>query len=249
MVHGGIYTMKFVEALRAMLQFTTILPMGKRADYDAFASHAYLLPLSGYLVGGIAGLVSLLFGEPLVAGAVALSVALVLTGFNHFDGLCDLGDGMMAHGSREKRVTALTDRTLGAGAVGTAVVVMLLTYAGITTVTSVAGAIIIAEVMGKFVQVILIATGRPFRDGMFSYIHTFARWWFIPLSCIFMLPLLFLQVSLVSAGAAVAAALLTAGILLVVTRRLFGGVNGDIVGASHELTRCMVLLALACTGF
>ncbi|MDE4908878.1 adenosylcobinamide-GDP ribazoletransferase [Methanogenium marinum] len=244
------YTMIITEALRAMFQFTTILPMGRHADYDAFARHAYLLPLSGYLVGGIAALVSMLFGEPLVAGAVALSVALVLTGFNHFDGLCDLGDGMMAHGSREKRVTALTDRTLGAGAVGTAVVVMLLAYAGITTVTWIAGAIIIAEVMGKFVQVLLIVIGNPFRDGMFSYIHTFARWWFIPLSCLFVLPLLLLKViSPLSAGAAVAAALLTAGILLVVTRRLFGGVNGDIVGASHELTRCMVLLALAITGF
>ncbi len=241
--------MIFVEALRAMLQFTTILPMGRHADYDAFARHAYLLPLSGYLVGGIAGLVSMLFAEPLIAGAVALSVALLLTGFNHFDGLCDLGDGMMAHGSREKRVTALTDRTLGAGAVGTAVVVMLLAYAGITTITWIAGAIIIAEVMGKFVQVILIVTGCPFRDGMFSYIHTFAHWWFIPLSFLFVLPLLLLPINWVSAGVAVSAALLTAGALLMVTRRLFGGVNGDIVGASHELTRCMVLLALAANGF
>ena len=241
--------MIFVEALRAMLQFTTILPTGRHADYDAFARHAYLLPLSGYLIGGIAGVVSMLFAEPLIAGAIALSVALVLTGFKHFDGLCDLGDGLMAHGSREKRVTALTDRTLGAGAVGTAVVVMLLAYAGITTVAWIAGAIIIAEVMGKSVQVILIVIGHPFRDGMFSYIHDFARWWFIPLSCLFLFPLFLLPVSLISVGAAGAAALLTAFSLMMLTRHLFGGVNGDIIGASHELTRCMVLLALAVTGF
>jgi adenosylcobinamide-GDP ribazoletransferase len=126
---------------------------------------------------------------------------------------------------------------------------MLLAYAGITTVTEIAGAILIAEVMGKFVQVLLIATGRPFREGMFSYIRTFARWWFVPLSCLLVLPLLLLPISPISAGAAGAAALLTAGLLLVVTRQLFGGVNGDIVGASHELTRGMVLLALAVTGF
>lgn len=241
--------MRVTEALRAMLQFTTILPMGRHADYDAFARHAYLLPLSGYLIGGIAGLITMVFSQPQIAGAVALAVVLVMTGFNHFDGLCDLGDGMMAHGSREKRVTALTDRTLGAGAVGAAVVVMLLTYAGITTVTWIAGAILIAEVMGKVVQVILIVAGRPFRDGMFSYIHTFARWWFIPLSCLLIAPLLLLPVSPVSVGVAAAAALLTVGVLMLVTRYLFGGVNGDIVGASHELTRCIVLFALAVTGF
>jgi len=248
MVNVG-YTMIIAEPFRAMLQFTTILPMGRPADYDAFARHAYMLPLSGYLVGGIAGLFAMLFGESLIAGAVVLSVALMLTGFNHFDGLCDLGDGLMAHGSREKRVNALTDRTLGAGAVGTAVVVMLLAYAGITTVAWIAGAILIAEVMGKFAQVLLIVIGHPFRDGMFSYIHAFARWWFIPLSCLLIIPLIFLPVSLFSAGAAMAATLLTTGVLLIVTRRLFGGVNGDIVGASNELTRCMVLLALALTGF
>ncbi|WAI00579.1 adenosylcobinamide-GDP ribazoletransferase [Methanogenium organophilum] len=241
--------MIITEALRAMLQFTTILPMGRHADYDAFARHAYLMPLSGYLVGGIAGLFAMLFAEPRIAGAVALAVALVLTGLNHFDGLCDLGDGMMAHGSREKRVTALTDRTLGAGAVGAALVVTLLAYAGITSVAWIAGAILIAEVMGKFAQVLLIVIGHSFHDGMFSYIHGFACWWFIPLSGLFLCPLLLLPVGLFSVGGAMASTLLTVGILLVVTRQLFGGVNGDIVGASHELTRCMVLLSLAVTGF
>lgn len=241
--------MKLIEALRAMLQFTTVLPMGGYADYDAFARRAWLMPVSGYLVGGIAGLCAMLFTAPQIAGAVALAVALVMTGFNHFDGLCDLGDGMMAHGSREKRVTALTDRTLGAGAVGAAVVVMLLAYAGITTVTCVAGAILIAEVMGKLSQVILIVCGRPFREGMFSYIHGFARWYFIPCACLLAAPVFFLPLTVFSAGSAVAATLLTVGVLLWVTRPLFGGVNGDIVGASHELTRCMVLLALAVTGF
>ena len=242
-------TMRPLESLRAMLQFSTILPVGTHADYDAFARNAYLLPLSGYLVGGIAGLIAMLFVQPQIAGAVALAVVLVLTGFHHFDGLCDLGYGLMAHGSREKRVTALTDRSLGAGATGVAVVVMLLTYAGLTTVVCIAGAILIAEVMAKVVQVILIVTGRPFREGLFSYLHTFARWWFIPLSFLLITPLLFLPISPVSVGIAAAAAIITAGVLMLVTRYLFGGVNGDIVGASHELTRCMVLLALAVTGF
>jgi adenosylcobinamide-GDP ribazoletransferase len=241
--------MRIFEALRAMFQFTTILPVGRHADYDAFARHAYLLPLSGYLVGGIAGFIAMLFVQPQIAGAVALAVVLVLTGFNHFDGLCDLGDGLMAHGSREKRVTALTDQTLGAGATGVALIVMLLTYAGLTTVVCIAGAILIAEVMGKVVQVLLIVVGRPFREGMFSYIHTFARWWFFPLACLLIAPLLLFPINPVSVGVAATAAFITAGVLMLVTRYLFGGVNGDIVGASHELTRCVVLLSLAVTGF
>jgi adenosylcobinamide-GDP ribazoletransferase len=34
-------------------------------------------------------------------------------------------------------------------------------------------------------------------------------------------------------------------ILFILSRRLFGGVNGDIVGASNEITRALVILAIA----
>jgi adenosylcobinamide-GDP ribazoletransferase len=34
-------------------------------------------------------------------------------------------------------------------------------------------------------------------------------------------------------------------ILFLVSKRLFGGVNGDVVGASNEITRAFVILALA----
>jgi adenosylcobinamide-GDP ribazoletransferase len=33
-------------------------------------------------------------------------------------------------------------------------------------------------------------------------------------------------------------------ILFIVAKRLFGGVNGDVVGASNEITRACVILAL-----
>ncbi|HEU17503.1 MAG TPA: adenosylcobinamide-GDP ribazoletransferase, partial [Methanolinea sp.] len=33
-------------------------------------------------------------------------------------------------------------------------------------------------------------------------------------------------------------------LLLYLARRLFGGVNGDVVGASNEITRAVILLVL-----
>jgi adenosylcobinamide-GDP ribazoletransferase len=33
-------------------------------------------------------------------------------------------------------------------------------------------------------------------------------------------------------------------VLLLLARRLFGGVNGDVAGASNELTRAMVIITL-----
>jgi adenosylcobinamide-GDP ribazoletransferase len=48
-------------------------------------------------------------------------------------------------------------------------------------------------------------------------------------------------------GSAALAVLIPAAVLLL-GRRLFGGVNGDLVGASHELCRAAVLCAAALLG-
>jgi adenosylcobinamide-GDP ribazoletransferase len=34
-------------------------------------------------------------------------------------------------------------------------------------------------------------------------------------------------------------------ILLAVSEKLFGGINGDVVGAANEITRALVIVALA----
>jgi adenosylcobinamide-GDP ribazoletransferase len=35
---------------------------------------------------------------------------------------------------------------------------------------------------------------------------------------------------------------------LVISKRLFGGINGDIAGASNEITRAVVILGMALIG-
>ncbi|HJJ53684.1 MAG TPA: adenosylcobinamide-GDP ribazoletransferase, partial [Methanocorpusculum sp.] len=104
-----------MQSLRALLQFTTILPLGKSADFDAFAKRSWLYPIAGYLTGGIAAIPALLawylgFENSMIIAAITLALAVFISGGNHFDGLLDFGDGLMAHGSKEKRIRAMTDR-------------------------------------------------------------------------------------------------------------------------------------------
>ncbi|MEN6512539.1 adenosylcobinamide-GDP ribazoletransferase, partial [Methanoculleus sp.] len=107
-----------MKSVLALLQFCTSLPLGRPVEFEYFARRSYLYPLAGYVIGGIAaGITYWIAPPPAVGAAVALAIVLVLSGCNHFDGLLDFGDGLMAHGSREKRIAAMTDRTTGAGAV------------------------------------------------------------------------------------------------------------------------------------
>lgn len=234
-----------LNALRSLLQFTTILPLGAGADFDSFAKRSYLYPLAGYVIGGIAAVPAFFITDQYVAAAVAIAAVLILSGFHHFDGLLDLGDGLMANGTREKRISALTDRNVGAGAVGTGITVVLLTYAGLLAAHPVAWAIIVAEVGGKFAMTVLTVTGAPFREGIHSYLHARARPAFILFAAVLCIPLGLLPFSPVQFTAAATVMVACPLILLVLSNRLFGGVNGDIAGASNEITRAAVVLALA----
>jgi adenosylcobinamide-GDP ribazoletransferase len=233
-----------MRSLLSLLQFTTILPLGKPQDFEAFARRSWLYPVAGYVIGGLAAIPILFIANQTVAAAVALALVLLISGAHHFDGLLDLGDGLMAHGDREKRVRALTDRQVGAGGVAAGIVTSLLLFAGLQASASVAAAIIAGEVCAKFSMVYLTAYGEPFRDGIHSYLHSFARAYFPALAILLCLPLFLLPLAPVKIFGALVMMILCPAVLLLIARRLFGGVNGDVAGASNEITRAMVVIAM-----
>mgnify|MGYP001347595972 CR=1 FL=1 len=234
-----------MKALVAMLQFATILPLGKPADFEAFAKTSYLYPVAGYVIGGIAALLAYWIGNPVIAAAVAIAAVLLVSGCNHFDGLLDFGDGLMAHGDKEKRIHALTDRQIGAGGVAMGITVTLLLFAGLVASASVAIAILVGEVCAKFSMALLTATGKPFTEGIHSYLHGFAKPWFPFIAALLCLPLLLLPVAPFKLAVVVIVMVACPAILLLLSGNVFGGINGDVVGASNEITRAFVVIALA----
>jgi adenosylcobinamide-GDP ribazoletransferase len=234
-----------VKSVIALLQFCTSLPLGRPVDFEHFARRSYIYPLAGYVIGGIAAGITYWIASPMVGAAVALAAVLVLSGCNHFDGLLDFGDGLMAHGSREKRIAAMTDRTTGAGAVAAGIVVTLLAFAGLQSVAYLPAAILIAEVCAKVAMSWLTTLGVPFREGIHSYLHGFAKPWFIVPTTLLALPLFLLPVPGTSIVLALAGTAVIAALMLLLSRRLFSGVNGDVVGAANEIVRAGVILLLA----
>ncbi len=234
-----------MKSVIALLQFCTSLPLGRPVDFEHLARRSYLYPLAGYVVGGIAAGIACWIASPVVGAAVALATVLVLSGCNHFDGLLDFGDGLMAHGSREKRIAAMTDRTTGAGAVAAGIIVTLLAFAGLQSTAHLPAAILTAEVCAKVAMSWLTTLGVPFREGIHSYLHGFAKPWFLAPATLLALPLFLLPVPRVSIALALTATAVIVALMLLLSRRLFGGVNGDVVGAANEIVRAGVILLLA----
>jgi adenosylcobinamide-GDP ribazoletransferase len=234
-----------MSAILSLLQFTTILPLGKPQDFKEFARHSWLYPLAGYVTGCLAAVPVLVIADHTVAAAAAVTLVLLISGAHHFDGLLDLGDGLMAHGDRQKRIRALTDRQVGAGGVAAGIVTTLLLFAGLQAVSSIAAAIIIGEVCAKFSMAYLTSFGEPFREGIHSFLHQYARRYFPVLAALLCLPLFLLPLAPVKIAGALVMMVLCPTALLLLSRRLFGGVNGDVAGASNEITRALCIIAIA----
>jgi adenosylcobinamide-GDP ribazoletransferase len=234
-----------MKVLQALLQFTTILPLGKPQDMELFARHSYLYPVAGYVIGALVALPVLFIPNPMIAAAVAVALLLLITGAHHFDGLLDLGDGLMAHGDREKRIRALTDRNVGAGGIAAGVTVTLLLFAGLQGVPSIVFALIIGEVCAKFSMAFLTTYGMPFRKGLHSYLHQYSQPYFPAVAFILCIPVVLFPIAPIKIMGAFLMMLICPVILLAVSERLFGGMNGDVAGASNEITRACVIVAVA----
>ena len=93
-------------------------------------------PLAGLAIGMAVGLAWWLAGEAWTAGvAAALAVAadLLLTGLLHLDGLADSADGLLPHLPRERRLAVMAEPAVGAFAVATVAVVLLLRWSAFAT--------------------------------------------------------------------------------------------------------------------
>jgi adenosylcobinamide-GDP ribazoletransferase len=186
--------------------------------------------------------------------------------FLHFDGLTDFGDGTVVSGTREDHIRALKDTLVGAGGVGTAVAVVMIAFCSYFTIpyAYVLVAIPMSEVFLKVAMVFAAAYGEP-SNGMAARqvsqttkaSAAKALVLGIILSAILMASgcliadlwlgydletMLKYGVLALIAGAVAASAM---GVIVArKANRDFGFVNGDVLGATNELSRPAVLIAM-----
>ena len=197
---------------------------------------------------------------------VVLATVFIGSKFIHFDGLTDFGDGMIVSGAQEDHVRALKDTLVGAGGIGVALIVILFsvsTYsmAGIAFLLVFAP---ICEVMVKNAMVFAAAFGTP-GHGMagrqVSMTTTNSAVYSAVISIILGAVLavitcaIFDQMFPTRSGIDVVAVLFGVVIATAVSavvgylmarnaNKVFGMVNGDILGATNEVSRPVVMVSM-----
>jgi adenosylcobinamide-GDP ribazoletransferase len=244
--------------VRALLAFFTVVPVASPgSSLEDAARRAYLLPLVGLLAGlPGAGLLLLAFVVPPgVAATLALGAALLAAGLHHTDGVMDVGDALIVRGSPSRRREVLKDARTGAGAVGALFVVYGPPLAALAALAAdsplrAAVALLTGEVAARSAMLLLLVFGKPAADSSSSAYFVRAlkegRRRVAALILGLVLPSL-VALSLGPAALLVTVAALAATVLfaLALAGRGFGGISGDVSGATGELARAVLLVTFS----
>lgn len=248
-------------ALKAMFSFFTMLRIDiDESDMRAMDSSFHLVPIVGLFYGAMAFVMLVLLSEfvdSLIAAVTTLFAVSLMNRFLHLDGVMDLGDGLVVSGGRDDHLRALKDSRIGAGGVAFAVFAVLL--ATTTWSALVAGGllviVLVAEVFSRNASVAAAAFGTPGngmagesvrKTGPLSLLVAVAL--SVALTLPFLLylsyigDLTYLQTMVVMA-VMVLLSVLSGWFMATVAERNFGMVNGDVLGATNELTRPLLAIA------
>lgn len=250
---------KALDGLRLSLSLLTVLPVRTgKPDRRTAAWAIGLAPVAGLLLGAVATgvLVGLdrLHCPPLLAGLLVVGLLALLSRGMHVDGLADTADGLGCYGPPERALAVMRDGGAGPFAVVTLLVTLGAQAAALAALATrpAAGLVattVLATAAGRagfgWCARRGVPAARP--GGLGSTVAGSQPWWVAPLWWAAL------------AGAAVLtvpgrpwqgplAVLLAATVVVALsahTRRRFGGVTGDVLGAASELGVTVVLVALS----
>jgi adenosylcobinamide-GDP ribazoletransferase len=255
-----------IRQLKNLISFLTIFPVAMTQDMlTDCAKTMWAFPVIGALIGFLAGAfgwAASLALPGIVVGGLVLALLLLLTGLHHTDGLLDFGDGVMVHGTPEHKIEVMHDQLTGAGGLTLGIMTILITALAFGQLhTSVAFGsvriplifvgVVVVELSAKVSMVVMAWAGKSVHQGMNS---PFLQAMGGSEGNLRLLIALIISVTVAAlllrwAGVfVVLAAFICSLIMVAIAHRNFGGVTGDVFGATNEITRMVcvvVLLAVA----
>jgi adenosylcobinamide-GDP ribazoletransferase len=268
-----VKTIKTFRDLLSFL--TIIPVGGKEDFIFTTAENVWLFPLVGGFIGLLAGLyfigsgiivvfflglanyfIAFLPAEvlaTLLPAAMTIAFLSVITGLQHFDGLIDLGNAVGLRNVHDRKMVAHAWTVTYSGAV-LALIVEFAAFVGLFFINPLFafGAIIAAEVAAKLSMVTIVWVGNPSHKGLGSIFLAKAKKNLNAVAYLIAVLLVFpyftltsnLFLGLVAVGI-VLVSIPVAFVMKKVSDSVFGGVSGDMIGATNEVARAVTLVLFA----
>ena len=254
-----------------VISFLTKIPVRREIKIEKIADKSYLFPLVGLIIGFLVSCVAFVSFRFLVRNEIAALLTLLsiylLTGLIHLDGLADFFDGIMASGDKKEKIRAMKYEKIGISGVFSSIFIILLNLFCVRSICAsifadatifdlaaffeLACVFIISEVSAKISMNTCMFVGKGFKEGTGAgtgmgalFINSFSKSKYV-------LALLFsILISLIATSHffLVLTGIIVGIFVSYVAKNNFGAVNGDVMGASNEIARCVTLLVWAICG-
>jgi len=238
-----------LREIGSVFSFLTIIP-ANNSDLQTVAKYMYMFPIVGIIIGLIVGSFALglsIFFDPLIVALLVVGALSVITGIHHTDGLADFSDGLMTKGTKEKKLQAMKDVSTGSAGI---VSIVLYVVGIIIAISLMSGfvlfqAILLSEILSKFSMVLQASFGRSAAAGSNSpFLQIMQDKKKLAIAGIITLtPLVILggTTGLIVFACTIAITMF----ILTISTRSFGGITGDVLGATNEITRLSSLVIFA----
>lgn len=234
------------DAISSIFSFLTIIP-SKNQRLEYIAQNIHLFPIVGIIIGIIISIINfvfLLFLHPLLSSLFIVLLLMVITGLHHMDGLIDFSDGVMTKGNKTKKIQSMKDTSIGSAGTLTSIfyIISLILIISMLHEFVALKAIILSEMMAKF-SMVLQARINSSTPSSISFL--FIKHIKHNDKMMIFATLILMTVSITFAGilGLLIATIVSVAVLMIgfISRINFGGVSGDVFGATNELTRLISL--------
>ena len=235
-----------LKQIGSVFSFLTIIPTSN-SDLNSIAKNMFLFPIVGIVIGLVIGSLGYglsLYLEPLVVSLVVVASLAVITGIHHTDGLADFSDGLMTKGTKEKKRKAMKDLSVGSAGIFSIVMyaIGMIIALSFSSGMDLFKIILLSEIMAKFSMVLMAGLGNsasigsnsPFIDSMKDKKRLLIA------GIITIIPLI--VIGEMNGLIVFASGIIVTMFLVGLSTKSFGGITGDVMGASNELTRLSSLL-------
>ena len=245
-----------IKSLIEIISFLTIIPVHKFTDnvsLENISKGMYLFPLIGLVIGVSSipiSIASFHFLNHLVSGFLITGYLIIITGMHHTDALADFADGLMVKGNKEKKYRAIHDPMTGSA--GTVAIIsycigMIVTISSFNDIGKLIASILISEVIAKYALVLLAFLSESAWEGYSSLFtkNMKSRWKMIVSTIMTVILTMLIGQSIQLTIQALITGIGCCFLIIYTSKKNFGGVSGDVMGATNEIVRLFCLISLS----
>lgn len=246
-----------IKSILAAVSFLTIIPSShhtKNNNLEDIAKDMHFFPVIGLLVGLVIvpiAIPSALYIENHYLSALIIAISLSLvTGLHHSDALADYADGIMAKGDRERKYHAMHAPNIGSAgvfAISIYLLGMVISIASYKNIDKLIIALLLSEIVSKYSMVLQAYWFNSAWDGLSSL---FTKSMKSKKKMIISTIITVILINIISYSNTMWIVVFFIGticpfIIGYIAKRNFGGISGDVIGATNEITRLCSLIGLS----